>query len=64
MDGLGTRRNILRDLDFATKEQVTMHHKDGRRTIYTEDYQGRVSVVQVDQRGKPSKSAVLKDIRL
>ena len=64
LDGTGIRMNVLRDLDRATKEQVTMFHNDGRRTIITEDYQGRVSVVQVKQDGRPMKSGTLRDVRL
>jgi hypothetical protein len=53
--------NIVRDEWGATREQVTVTHNDGRRTIYTEDYRGRVSVVQVGRNGKPTKAAILRD---
>lgn len=55
--------NIQRDFG-ATRKQVTIHHDDGRRTIYTEDYAGRVSITQFKRDGKPMKTAKLHTVTL
>lgn len=55
--------NRIRSEFGATREQITIVHDDGRRTIYTEDYRGRVSVTQFKRDGKPMKAVILKDAR-
>lgn len=55
--------NRIRSEFDATREQITIVHDNGRRTIYTEDYRGRVSVTQFKRDGKPMKAVILKDVR-